>query len=1140
MSKLWSVVKNELYRYFISPLAYVYLLAFLFLNASFTLYLGHFLERGEACLDIMFSFMPWIFLIFISGISMRLWAEEFKTKTIMQLLSLPISSSVLVWGKFCAAWIFCTIGLLLTFPFVITVNILGYPDNGVIAAGYLSCFLLSGAMIAVAQTMSAITKNQVIALVLSVILNLLFFLSGIEYVLGFFRTFLPFELVESIANLSFLTNFNDLCQGQISAYSILFFISVICIFNFITNTLVRFKTSEATSWYRLSFLLPLIFLWFGFIGFNFLTQNILQTTYADVTQDKRFTLSDSAKKILSSIQEPITVKIYYSNILSQRNPLFRKAINRLSVLMKAYHQQAGDKLTYRFYHPEFLDGIEDMALHDHITPIPLPDLNQNAFFGLSFVDEGGRQKNIPFVAIENIDKLGTDILQNIYELSLKKKTVGIITSLPIFGLDMGDSSVSSHWQLIDEIKKLYQIKPIANAQDLKDINVLLLIHPQDLSQELTTAITHYTLHGGKILILADLATEAQRIYSPVNQRLTPSNFNGLNTLWGFDFNPDVVIADLDNSITVNTGSKKRASFAQDVIQFTVDGNGINRTQNETKYLSQFLFASTTPITPLPNHSSTFIPLLTTSVNSALLPSAVVYENINPVDILPQFKSDNLRKIIAAKIISNNKNKPFEVIVIGDTDFAYDDFWSNAKFIDDLKYLVFINDNINFVMNALDSLTGQTSLIELRHIQNTTAKFDTWEKLRKQNALVVSAKERDILAYINELKFKLNDLWQKKNFEERQKFSDDELTIIADYRKTLTSLKQQLADLRFRQNENIDHKKGMVVFFTLYAIPLILIIFLCIYTFLHRQKAKYKIKNEFHLTRCFVLNSGICLILFISGLLLVLSGNEVMNDFENRPVFPEWKTQLNQIQEIKLSQGGRTLTFYKQDGLWKIKNFENYPVYQRRIANLLAVLSNARYLERKSARAEYLPKFGLDISHATQLTLIDGEGRPILDFNIGKYDQKIGRGGRGAFLKFTNRFQVWLIDADFISLSPDWREWTLNTALNPRFGRLKDTDQIKDKDIQVLLVKELQNTPLLISDIKEDSVEAVYNLTLVFENDDEVTMYFEKSQNKYFIRYTFGKTEGDYLRLFADYAKNQRYEVPEKNMENLNNVFNLFN
>ena len=177
MKKLWIVTKNELVRYFVSPLAYVYLIAFLLLNGSFAVYFGHFFERGRADLLSMFAFQPWLYLLFIPGISMRLWAEEFRSKTVVQILTMPVSVNELVWGKFLASWLFTALALILTFPFWIVVNILGEPDNAIIAVSYLGSWILAGCMLAVSQTMSALTKNQVIALVLSVVVNLLFFLS---------------------------------------------------------------------------------------------------------------------------------------------------------------------------------------------------------------------------------------------------------------------------------------------------------------------------------------------------------------------------------------------------------------------------------------------------------------------------------------------------------------------------------------------------------------------------------------------------------------------------------------------------------------------------------------------------------------------------------------------------------------------------------------------------------------------------------------------------------------------------------------------------------------------------------------------------------------------------------------------------
>ena len=243
MNKLFVVAKNELLRYFISPLAYVYLIAFLLLNGSFAVYFGSFFERGSADLSSMFAFQPWLYLLFIPGISMRLWSEEFRAKTVVQIMTMPVPVSAFVWGKFFAAWIFCALALFLTFPFWITVNVLGTPDNGVIALSYAGSFVLAGCMLAISQTMSALTKNQVIALVLSVVANLAFLLSGLEYILAFVRLFLPLAAVDMIASFSFLTHFDAISRGLLKLRDLIFFVSLILLFNFTTVLIVSFKTA---------------------------------------------------------------------------------------------------------------------------------------------------------------------------------------------------------------------------------------------------------------------------------------------------------------------------------------------------------------------------------------------------------------------------------------------------------------------------------------------------------------------------------------------------------------------------------------------------------------------------------------------------------------------------------------------------------------------------------------------------------------------------------------------------------------------------------------------------------------------------------------------------------------------------------
>ena len=162
MNKLFVVIKNELLRYFISPLAYVYLIAFLVLNGSFAIYFGGFFGLGVANLKSMFSYQPWLYLLFIPGISMRFWSEEYRTKTIIQITTRPLSISHRVWGKFFAAWLFSLLALALTFPLWITINNLGSPDNNVIILSYIGSFLLAGCMLSISQTMSALDRKSVV------------------------------------------------------------------------------------------------------------------------------------------------------------------------------------------------------------------------------------------------------------------------------------------------------------------------------------------------------------------------------------------------------------------------------------------------------------------------------------------------------------------------------------------------------------------------------------------------------------------------------------------------------------------------------------------------------------------------------------------------------------------------------------------------------------------------------------------------------------------------------------------------------------------------------------------------------------------------------------------------------------------
>ncbi len=244
MKNVITIFKRELSSYFATPVAYVFIVIFLIMSGALTFYLGNLYERGQADLIPFFDFHPWLYLFLVPAIAMRLWAEERKSGSIELLMTLPVSVTQSVIGKYLAAWVFIGIALLLTFPIWITVNYLGKPDNGVIFAAYLGSFLMAGGFLAIGACISAMTKNQVIAFIITVVICFIFLLAGSPLVLNFFKVWIPQNIVDAISSLSFLTHYTSIAKGVIDLRDIIYFVTLIGFWLYANALVVEMKKAD--------------------------------------------------------------------------------------------------------------------------------------------------------------------------------------------------------------------------------------------------------------------------------------------------------------------------------------------------------------------------------------------------------------------------------------------------------------------------------------------------------------------------------------------------------------------------------------------------------------------------------------------------------------------------------------------------------------------------------------------------------------------------------------------------------------------------------------------------------------------------------------------------------------------------------
>ena len=779
-----TIARKEFISYFISPLAYIFIIIFLLL-AGLTTFgsdpFGNFLGNNQASLSYsLFSFFPWLFLVLIPPLSMRMWSEEQKSGSVELLLTMPISVTQAVIGKFIASWGIIIISIILTFPLIITVNYLGNPDNNLIFAGYIASILLSGSYVAIGSITSTLCKNQIIAFILNLVICIFFLLIGHPSLNNLFTAWAPVWMTNMLSKLSLFPHFSFIQKGSFELSDVAYFISII-IFGLASSCMIlksKFYCKNNKSTIRrlennsyITTGLSIIALLIALLNLNFFI-SMLFSSPVDITSDRLYTFSQGTKNILKSLRQPVTIRFYRSYSDNRMPVQLNSYAERIEELLRAYSSYAKGKIIIEYYDPIPDSDAEESAIMDNIQPNILPS-GDKCYFGLT-VSYLNRNSTIAFLSPSNEKTVEYDITRSIYDITHPEKlTVGVLSSLPVMGgvsgLIPSRFTKSPPWIFLQELNQSFEIKEVPyNSITIDDkIKVLLVIHPVNLSRETEFAIDQYLLKGGSIIIFLDPYCV---IKGGVTQRdllsQTPilpdsSNIPNLLNSWGLSFSEseEVVISPENAFRSPNDPSGKVHPAVLDITSSSMNKDNIVMSGINSLNL---IFSGGFSINKNSSSSNMFTttPLFYTSsyanycrgFNYYLSPEELTidFESLNhPINLAVQlsgfFETAYPEGVGYANDDGANKNylkhssKHGNVILVGDVDMLFNNFCVVEKKTNSKPVLSMINSNIDFVLNAVDLLSGDTDVMAIRSRSSIERKFTRLEKLYNETAKIYQDK-----------------------------------------------------------------------------------------------------------------------------------------------------------------------------------------------------------------------------------------------------------------------------------------------------------------------------------------------------------------------------------------------------------------
>ena len=592
-----------------------------------------------------------------------------------------------------------------------------------------------------------------------------------------------------------------------------------------------------------------------FVATIILANTALTTWRIDLTESNLFTLSEGTKNILSNLEEPVQLDFYFSQKAMSDFPLLVIYGARVRDMLEEFATHANGQLILNIIEPDTFSEAEDQAVASGLRTVSANSAGDRAYFGIVGTNSTDDEKVIPFFQTNRESALEYDITKMIFDLAYpEKRKVGLVSQLPIMATT-GDPD-GRDWTIISALQDSFEVHNLTQdpdnlveSIDVDNIDVLMLVHPKKLENDVLYAIDQYLLRGGKAIIFIDPIAELDQTRpDPGNPNVVPdiqSYLPELLELWGLEMSKNKVVGDINAAMRVQSDDARNPQGVDYLPWLRMTEKNFNADDFSTSELNLIHMGTVGSLEIIEDKGLTITPLIETSEQSTKLERDLLLFQRDPNVIMSNFKSEDRKMLIAARINGKAKSyfpegKPakdaeaekfvdpkfvnegeINLILVADTDIMADHFWIRSQEMFGVAVPQPIANNGDFVMNSIENLAGNTDLISLRGREKYSRPFEMVDQIRREAEAEFRERETELQASLEETEKKIRQLQQEQGGEKSYLLNNELTTEIEKFRSEHLATRKELRGVQHELKKNIEKLGAQLRFINIGLIPLLI-------------------------------------------------------------------------------------------------------------------------------------------------------------------------------------------------------------------------------------------------------------------------------------------------------------------------------